>query len=616
MVCDAVQHGHLKGIVHRDLKPGNILVDSSGQPKVVDFGIARSTDSDMVVTTLQTDVGALIGTLQYMSPEQCEADPSDIDVRSDVYALGVILYELLTGKPPYDIKQVAIHEAVRIVREVEPTKLSTIDRHLRGDIETISRKALEKDRSRRYQSTTALQEDIGHYLNDEPISAKPPGAIDYLKRFARKHTAATISIGTVLVILIAAFEGVSIFATLAEQQRREAETMRELATQQANISAQEARDARELADSAGRFISRMFDSDGLTTLFFQIDINVIDRMLSHAADQARAEFTDANNIPQQQLLIAILEMIGSTYCSMAFSDVGIVPEDIAADMAERATFYYRKVFELYREILGDDDPHTLNAMANLGNLLAIHTQKFEGEAERLCLDALKGRRRVLGENHPDTLKSMISVAVMKMEEGKHAEAEPLLIEVLERGRSIVDDAKQVNEEANLALGRVPPNRERIIISPEYAIEPAQESNIIMALQSLSIIMFSQGRYDEAKVYFSELLDLVWDDADSLNSLVWRGISRYDGSGSVPVISDEFLRAAKRACELSGYENSMILDTLARVHLERGEIDEAIQFQKLAVDFSVGAVRKDMIKKLTSFLKIRHEAAETNESAPE
>jgi serine/threonine protein kinase len=219
-VCEAVQHGHQKGIIHRDLKPPNILVTSSGVPKIIDFGVARSTDSDMAVTTLQTDVGAIIGTLQYMSPEQCDADPNDIDIRSDVYAMGVVLYELLCDQLPYALRHAAIHEAARIIREEEPRKPSSLDKRLRGDIETIAMKALEKDRDRRYQSATALEEDIDRYLAGDPIAAKAPSAIDYLKRFARKHKAVAASIAAVFIVLVGAVIAISISAIEANTQRR------------------------------------------------------------------------------------------------------------------------------------------------------------------------------------------------------------------------------------------------------------------------------------------------------------------------------------------------------------------------------------------------------------
>lgn len=206
IVCQAVHHGHQKGVIHRDLKPANILIDVNGHVKIIDFGIARSTDSDLAKTTMHTEAGQLLGTLAYMSPEQCVAGAGDIDTRADVYSLGVVLFELLTGRLPYDVSHMTIHAATRVICEQEPVRPSQIavsggvsPARLRGDLDTIIMKCLEKGRAKRYSSAAELTEDIQRYLRGEPISARPPSAWSSLLRWARLHARMTAALVTLFI---------------------------------------------------------------------------------------------------------------------------------------------------------------------------------------------------------------------------------------------------------------------------------------------------------------------------------------------------------------------------------------------------------------------------------
>ena len=240
-VCQAVQHAHQKGIIHRDLKPGNVLVtevDGRPTPKVIDFGVAKATEFKLTDQSL-ADTGAIVGTPTYMSPEQADPSSMDIDTRTDVYALGVILYELLAGSPPIDAKQFkrgAILEMLRMVREVDPprpsTKVSTADalpsiaasrdiepahlkRALQGDLDWIVMKALEKDRTRRYETANGFAADILRHLADEPVVAAPPSRAYRLRKFVRKHRGAVIAASLVLLALLGGLAAVAAVQTVA-----------------------------------------------------------------------------------------------------------------------------------------------------------------------------------------------------------------------------------------------------------------------------------------------------------------------------------------------------------------------------------------------------------------
>ena len=222
-VCDAVQHAHDQGVIHRDLKPANILVEESGEPKVLDFGVARATDADLLTAAGLTRTGQLLGTPNYMSPEQVAADPAAIDQRADVYALGVILFELVAHRLPYQLENRPLAEAARLILEQDSPRLGSLDPELRGDVETIVAKALEKDPARRYPSAADLAEDLRRWLAHEPILARPPSALYHLGKFARRHKALVGGVVATGAALVLGLVGTILFAVGEARQRGLAE---------------------------------------------------------------------------------------------------------------------------------------------------------------------------------------------------------------------------------------------------------------------------------------------------------------------------------------------------------------------------------------------------------
>jgi non-specific serine/threonine protein kinase/serine/threonine-protein kinase len=459
-ICEAVHHAHQRGLIHRDLKPGNILVDETGQPKILDFGVARLAESD-AHETQQTELGELIGTLAYMSPEQALGDPLEVDTRSDVYSLGVILYELLSGRLPYDVTRRQLHQAVQTIREEDPTSLSSIRNDYRGDIETIVDKALEKDRARRYASAADLATDIQRYLNDEPIAARPPTAGYQLQKFARRHRALVGGVAAVFVVLVA---GVAVStseairanragqAALTERDRaaaaeREAKQERDRALQAERAATNERNRAvtakAEAVQERNHALTEETRADDESATAKAINNFLQQDLLAQASANKQAR-RDSKPDPDLKVRTAldraaagiegkfgkqplveasIRQTIGVTY-----RDLGLYPE---------AQHQLEAALSLRRHLLSGDHPDTLSSMNALAVLYAYQSKL--PEAESMLTRVMEIRRRVLGEGHPSTLESIGDLAQVYDEEGKYPKGELLLTKILDVRRRVLGE---------------------------------------------------------------------------------------------------------------------------------------------------------------------------------
>jgi serine/threonine protein kinase len=437
-VCDAVQHAHQKGIIHRDLKPSNILVSFENEravPKVIDFGIAKAISQPLTDRTLYTERGQLVGTLEYMSPEQAEMTGQDIDTRSDIYSLGVVLYELLTGVLPFEsetLRQGSPEHLRQVIREQDPKTPSTrvsrltredgtriaqqrraeagaLRRRLRGDLDWITLKAMEKDRTHRYSSASELAADIRRHLDDEPVLAGPPGTLYRVRKCLRRHQALTTGAAAVLLVLLAGMAGIVAFALKAEHQARTAQAVTDFLGQ----------------DLLGSVALQQAMSQQVT----------VRAMLDTAGERLKGRFTD-----EPLVEASIRQYLGRTYIELG-------------DYAQ-AESHLKRAGDLRRRALGDKDPLTLDSMSQLGRLYFLRGRYRE--AEPVLARALEFRRRVLGPDHVATLETGVWLGLTYVSSFKTAsleQADTLLTTAYTSGRDRLGDKHPLTLEATYPIPR-------------------------------------------------------------------------------------------------------------------------------------------------------------------
>ena len=454
-VCQAVQHAHQKGVIHRDIKPSNVLVtlhDGTPVPKVIDFGIAKATSERLTEKTLFTEFLQFIGTPQYMSPEQAEMSGLDVDTRTDIYSLGVLLYELLTGTTPFDPKELRrapVGEIQRIIREEDPPtpsrRLSTmgarlaeiasarqsepklLSRLIRGDLDWIVMRALEKDRTRRYETAAAMAADIQRHLDNEPVSAGPPGAGYRLRKFIRRHRVGVVAGSLVTLALLMGLALATVGFVQARQDRDRARAAERLSKEQTLVARREAEAAKAI---------NAFFNDMLTS----VDPMQVRRLSAFATDELGASLT-TGGFPRD---VSVAEMVRRAAGQLGEAFGGkpeleaVSRETIGMTLRGLGLFsdaepHLRTALEIRRQTLGDNHPDTLRSALALGDLLA---EAGRGEAaEPLIKSAYEGMRQAYGKVDPRTLSCAAMLASVLSDQGHYSKSESIFDDTLEAQRA-------------------------------------------------------------------------------------------------------------------------------------------------------------------------------------
>ncbi|MFO0808127.1 MAG: serine/threonine-protein kinase [Gemmataceae bacterium] len=545
-VCRAVQHAHQKGVIHRDLKPSNVLVtlhDGEPVPKVIDFGVAKAIDQRLTDKPAYTRLTQMVGTPLYMAPEQAELSGLDIDTRSDVYALGVLLYELLTGTTPFDaetLRTAGFDEMRRMIREDDPprpsARVSTLDAQarstaagrrglddrqltqlLRGDLDWIVTKALEKDRTRRYESAGAFAADIERYLADEPVEARPPSAWYRLRKLARRNRAVIVMAGVVTASLVAA-TGVSAWQAMKAREAERRATEEAAVARAVNDFLQT--DLLRQANRSPRAGDEPGAASGLT--------------VKEALDRAAARIDQ--RFPGQPLVEAAIRLaIGEAYGSLGWHKLAVAHVERAA--------------ALRRESLGTDHPDTQisthrlaeiygwvgrsrDAVALLDEMLTQNERRFEldhpatidclyhlAEACRqvgtwdraipLAEQVLEKRRAVFGPTHPDTVGAMHLLARVFLDAGFLAESIDWHEKTLRATQDSGMWAMKTYARALQGAGRLEEAdchlRKALEVNRKLSDRRAREMEVAMVQKILSLNLLLQGRYVEAEAVARDAL---------------------------------------------------------------------------------------------------------------